>query len=98
MILESIKNPRDLKALSSAELCTLADEMRATLLKKISAHGGHLGSNLGIVEATIALHYAFESPRDKIVFDVSHQSYSHKMLTGRADAFLCADKYDDISG
>lgn len=98
MILETIKGPCDLKALSNDELLKLADEMRDALLKKLSIHGGHFGSNFGIVEATIALHYVFNSPIDKIVFDVSHQSYAHKMLTGRADAFLYEEKYDDVSG
>ena len=72
--------------------------MRQALLQKLSKHGGHFGPNLGMVEATIALHYVFNSPTDKIVYDVSHQSYPHKMLTGRKDAFLYADKYDDVSG
>lgn len=98
MILESIKSPRDLKGLSKDQLDALASEMREALLKKLSVYGGHFGSNFGIVEATVALHYTFDSPRDKIVFDVSHQSYSHKMLTGRADAFLYPEKYDDVSG
>ena len=98
MILERIKHPRDLKSLSYGELGSLSSEMREALLKKLSAHGGHLGSNLGIVEVTVALHYTFDSPKDKIVFDVSHQSYSHKMLTGRAEAFLYSDKYDTVSG
>lgn len=98
MILKGIKHPRQLKTMSLEELCSLADEMREALLKKLSVHGGHFGSNFGIVEATVALHYAFDSPKDKIIFDVSHQSYSHKMLTGRAEAFLDKSKYDDISG
>ncbi|OPJ56126.1 1-deoxy-D-xylulose-5-phosphate synthase [Clostridium oryzae] len=68
------------------------------MLKKLSEHGGHIGPNLGIVELTIALHYVFNSPRDKIVYDVSHQSYIHKMLTGRKDAFINAEKYDEVSG
>lgn len=72
--------------------------MRQALLQKLSKHGGHFGPNLGMVEATIALHYVFNSPTDKIVYDVSHQSYPHKMLTGRKDAFLYEDKYDDVSG
>lgn len=72
--------------------------MRQALLQKLSKHGGHFGPNLGMVEAAIALHYVFNSPTDKIVYDVSHQSYPHKMLTGRKDAFLYEDKYDDVSG
>ena len=98
MILENIKSVKDLKALPCDALPALAREMREALIKKLSVHGGHFGSNLGIVEATIALHYVFDSPTDKIIFDVSHQSYCHKMLTGRADAFICEDKYDSISG
>ena len=98
MILESINSVRDLKALDKEQLRLLSDEIRSALLKKISVHGGHFGSNFGIVEATVALHYVFNSPSDKIIFDVSHQSYAHKMITGRADAFLNEDKYDDVSG
>ena len=98
MILESIKHPRQLKEMSLEALSTLASEMREALLKKLSAHGGHFGSNFGIVEATVALHYTFDSPKDKIIFDVSHQSYCHKMLTGRALAFTDESKYDDVSG
>lgn len=98
MILENIKSVKDLKALSRESLPTLAAEMREAIIKKLSVHGGHFGSNLGIVEATIALHYVFNSPNDKIIFDVSHQSYPHKMLTGRAEAFLSEEHYDDVSG
>lgn len=76
----------------------MSNEVRSTLLKKLSEHGGHIGPNLGFVEATIAMHYVFDSPKDKMVFDVSHQSYVHKMLTGRKEAFINADKYDDVSG
>lgn len=72
--------------------------MRSALLEKLSHHGGHFGPNFGMVEAIIAMHYIFDSPKDKIVFDVSHQSYCHKMLTGRKDAFLQQEKYDDVSG
>ena len=86
------------KNLNSEQLHILSDEMRQALLQKLSKHGGHFGPNLGMVEATIALHYVFNSPTDKIVYDVSHQSYPHKMLTGRKDAFLYEDKYDDVSG
>lgn len=98
MYLEKITCPADVKSLGGEELKSLAQEMRDALLKKLSIHGGHFGPNFGMVEATIALHYVFESPKDKIVFDVSHQSYCHKMLTGRADAFLYEEKYDDVSG
>lgn len=98
MYIEKINQPTDVKNLNSEQLHVLADEMRQALLQKLSKHGGHFGPNLGMVEATIALHYIFNSPTDKIVYDVSHQSYPHKMLTGRKDAFLYEDKYDDVSG
>ena len=80
------------------QLNVLAEEIRKALLEKLSKHGGHFGPNFGMVEATIAMHYVFESPKDKIVYDVSHQSYPHKMLTGRKDAFLYEEHYDDVSG
>ena len=98
MIIEKIMSPKDLKGLSVAEMEQLAAEIRSLLIAKLSKHGGHCGPNLGMVEATIAMHYVFESPRDKMVFDVSHQSYAHKMLTGRAEAFLSEEHYDDVSG
>lgn len=98
MYIEKIEGPSDVKKLSVSELEILKDEVRARLLKKLSEHGGHIGPNLGMVEATIALHYVFNSPVDKIVYDVSHQSYVHKMITGRKEAFLDPKKYDDISG
>lgn len=98
MYLETVKQPTDVKKLEEEQRRELAEEMRAALLKKLSIHGGHFGPNFGMVEATIALHYVFDSPVDKFVFDVSHQSYCHKMLTGRADAFLYEEHYDDVSG
>ena len=98
MIIEKINSPKDLKSLTTKELTILCDEIRGVLLAKLSEHGGHIASNLGIVELTTALHYVFNSPIDKIVFDVSHQSYVHKILTGRKEAFLEKDKYDDVSG
>lgn len=96
--LNKIKSPEDLKKYDKKELPRIADEAREILIEKISAHGGHIGPNLGMVEATVALHYVFSSPTDKIVFDVSHQSYVHKMLTGRAEAFYDPKHYDDVSG
>lgn len=93
-----IKSPADLKRLTIEEMEALASEIRTLLIKKLSVHGGHCGPNLGMVEATIAMHYVFNSPEDKIVFDVSHQSYTHKILTGRADAFIYPEHYDDVSG
>lgn len=98
MYLEHISSPADVKKLSVDQLDTLSDEVRHYLLEKLSAHGGHIGPNLGMVEATVALHYVFDSPKDKFVFDVSHQSYAHKMLTGRSRAFTDAAHYDDVSG
>lgn len=98
MYIEQIESPQEVKQLSAEQLNLLAGEIRQALLAKLSAHGGHIGPNLGMVEATIALHYVFDSPKDKMVFDVSHQSYVHKMLTGRKDAFLSPAKYDDVSG
>lgn len=98
MILESVKSPADVKRMDIATLENLAVEIRSALVKKLSVRGGHVAPNLGIVEATIALHYVFDSPADKIVFDVSHQSYTHKMLTGRAQAFLDAAHFGDVTG
>ena len=98
MYLEKVNSPQDIKGLSEKQLNQLADEIRGVLLVKLSAHGGHIGPNLGMVEATIALHYVFDSPKDKIVYDVSHQSYTHKILTGRKEAFLNPNDYDAVSG
>lgn len=98
MYLERIDSPNDVKKLNFEEMNVLAQEMREALFHKLSKHGGHFGPNFGMVEATIALHAVFDSPKDKMVFDVSHQSYCHKMLTGRKDAFLYEEHYDDISG
>lgn len=98
MFIEKISNPNDLKELSLDQCTILADEIRQALLKTVSATGGHLSSNLGIVEATIALHYVFDSPRDKIVFDTSHQCYAHKILTGRKEAYLEPRFYKKYSG
>ena len=97
-ILNKVNEPKNLKDLSLDELNQLAGEIREILLKKLSIHGGHFGPNFGMVEAEIAMHYVFSSPKDKIVFDVSHQSYPHKILTGRKDAFIYEDKYDDVTG
>ena len=98
MYLERIDGPNDVKKLSLEQMDVLAQEMREALFRKLSKHGGHFGPNFGMVEATIALHTVFDSPKDKMVFDVSHQSYCHKMLTGRKDAFLYEKHYDDVSG
>lgn len=98
MYLERINEPKDVKKLNTTQLKVLANEVRQALLEKLSQHGGHFGPNLGMVEAIISLHAVFDSPKDKIVFDVSHQSYVHKMLTGRKNAFLFPENYDDITG
>lgn len=92
MILDRINSPKDLKKLTSEELLSLSGEIREVLLKSTSKFGGHIGPNLGVVELTIALHYVFDFPKDKIVFDVSHQCYTHKILTGRKEAYLDDDK------
>ena len=98
MYIENINSPADVKKLNIMQLNVLAEEMRHALLTRASKHGGHLGPNFGMVEAIIAMHYVFDSPKDKIVFDVSHQCYPHKMLTGRKDAYLYEEHYDDVSG
>lgn len=98
MYIEKINGPEEVKKLNIEEMTALAEEMRHALLKRASIHGGHFGPNFGMVEAIIALHYVFESPKDKMVFDVSHQTYPHKMLTGRKDAYLYEEHYDDVTG
>ncbi|MDB2092369.1 1-deoxy-D-xylulose-5-phosphate synthase [Clostridium paraputrificum] len=98
MVLNKINEPKDLKSLSKDELSSLANEIRDILIKKVSTTGGHFGPNLGMVEATIAMHYVFNSPIDKIVYDVSHQSYTHKILTGRKNAFINPDEYKTVTG
>lgn len=98
MYIENINSPADVKTLNIMQLNVLAEEMRHALLTRASRHGGHFGPNFGMVEAIIAMHYVFDSPKDKIVFDVSHQCYPHKMLTGRKDAYLYEEHYDDVSG
>lgn len=99
MYIEKIKSPADLKKLDIEALNIVADETRQAVLNRVSKHGGHVGPNLGFVEATVALHYVFDAPKDKLVFDVSHQSYPHKILTGRAAGFLGdIDDMNAISG
>ena len=98
MYLEKIESPADVRAIPVDDLPALAGEIRGALIDKLAVHGGHAGPNLGIVETTIALHRVFDSPTDKLVFDVSHQTYVHKMLTGRAWGFTDPARYDDISG
>lgn len=99
MYIEKIQSPADLKKLDITALDVVADEVRSAVLRRVSTHGGHVGPNLGFVEATVALHYVFDAPKDKLVFDVSHQCYPHKVLTGRAAGFLGdTDAMNAISG
>lgn len=98
MYLEKVKEPSDVTKLSLQELTVLADEMREALFHRLTKTGGHFGPNFGMVEATIAMHYVFDSPKDKFVFDVSHQTYPHKMLTGRAYGYLDENRFHEISG
>ena len=98
MYLEKINGPEDIKKLNLDELKVLADETRKAVINKVSNAGGHNGPNLGMVEVTVALHYVFNSPKDKIVFDVSHQCYPHKILTGRKEAFLDSNHFKDVTG
>lgn len=97
-ILKTINSPADVKKLSAAELKTLASDIREALFNRLTKIGGHFAPNFGIVEATIALHYVFDSPKDKIVFDVSHQSYAHKMLTGRKNGYIKDECFREDSG
>ena len=97
-MLESIKSPADIRALTSAELADLSEEIRQFLITKVSKTGGHLGPNLGVVELTLALHRTFDSPRDVILFDTGHQSYVHKIITGRADQFDLLRQRGGIAG
>lgn len=98
MLLEKIQSPKDVKVLSMEQLHELAQEIRDGILNRDSNIGGHVGPNLGIVETTIAMHYVFNCPEDKFVFDVSHQSYPHKMLTGRAFGYYDNNRFQEISG
>ena len=98
MYIEKIHSPADLRKLEVSELKIVADEVRDAVLNRVSRHGGHVGPNLGFTEATVALHYVFDTPTDKLVFDVSHQTYPHKILTGRAHGFLDDADTRAISG
>ena len=98
LYLENINAPADIRSYTAEQRCILAREMREALIKRTSLIGGHIGPNLGIIEATIALHTVFDAPRDRIVFDVSHQCYPHKMLTGRVGAYVNEAEYHDVSG
>lgn len=98
MILEKIDGPKDVQKLNIEELKQLSDEVRQTLIYRLSEGGGHVGSNLGVVELTVALHHVFDSPNDKIIWDVSHQCYAHKMLTGRRQAYTDKAHFGDVTG
>lgn len=98
MYLETINGPADVKKLPPEALPQLAEETRLALIHKLSNAGGHVGSNLGVVELTVALHYVFSSPEDKIVFDVSHQCYPHKILTGRKIAYTDPAHFKEVTG
>ena len=97
-LLDQIDSPSDLKGLTRPQLKQLAAEIREELVTVVSANGGHLASNLGVVELTVALHRVFDSPRDKIIWDVGHQAYTHKLLTGRKDRFASLRQYGGLSG
>jgi len=97
-VLDQINTSDDVKKLDLEELERLCHEIREEILSIVSKNGGHLASNLGVVELTVALHYAFDFPRDKLVWDVGHQSYTHKLLTGRKDRFHTLRQYEGISG
>ncbi len=97
-MIENIKSPADIRGLSASETACLADDMRKTIISTVSRNGGHLASNLGMVEATIAIHRVFDSPKDKIIFDVGHQCYAHKLLTGRYDRFSTLRQFGGVSG
>ena len=97
-LLSTIKSPKDLKALSIDQLPPLCDEIRSYLISNLSANPGHFGSSMGAVDIIVAMHYVFEAPEDRIVFDVGHQAYAHKLLTGRFEAFANQRKKDGISG
>ena len=98
MILDNINSPKDLKTLNIEEMNILANEMRELIIKKVNTTGGHMAPNLGILETTIALHYVFNSTKDKFIFDVGHQCYTHKILTGRSNKFSTLRQFGGIAG
>ena len=98
MLLDTINSPADLRQVPEAELPKLVDELRETIIETVSKTGGHLAPSLGVVDLTVALHYAFDTPKDKIIWDVGHQAYAHKLLTGRRDRFKTLRQYGGISG
>src|SRR6202042_3742507 len=97
-LLKTINSPADLKTLNREQLQQLSDELRQYIIDVVSVHGGHFGASLGVVELSVALHYVFNTPYDQLVWDVGHQAYGHKILTGRRDAFATNRKYNGLSG
>src|SRR3989440_7301881 len=97
-LLAQINSPADLKKLDQAQLVQLCDELRHFIIDNVSVYGGHFGASLGVVELTVALHYVFNAPYDQLVWDVGHQAYGHKILTGRRDNFISNRKYKGLSG
>ena len=97
-LLQTINSPDELRKLSREQLLTLVDELRQYIIDVVSVHGGHFGASLGVVELTVALHYIFNNPYDLLVWDVGHQAYGHKILTGRRESFLSNRKYNGLSG
>ena len=97
-LLSQINSPQDLKKLDQAQLVQLCEELRQFIIDNVSVYGGHFGASLGVVELTVALHYAFNAPYDQLVWDVGHQAYGHKILTGRRDNFYTNRVYGGISG
>src|SRR6266581_4993331 len=97
-LLAQINSPADLKKLDQAQLVQLCEELRHFIIDNVSVYGGHFGASLGVVELTVALHYVFNAPYDQLVWDVGHQAYGHKILTGRRDNFSTNRKYNGISG
>src|SRR6201987_3701973 len=97
-LLANINNPDDLKKLSREQLHQVAAELRQYIIDVVSVHGGHFGASLGVVELTVALHYIYNTPYDQLVWDVGHQAYGHKILTGRRDEFITNRKYNGLSG
>ena len=98
MILENVNYPGDLKSLTTAQLNTLAQELRELIIKVVSSRGGHLASSLGVIEMSVALHHCLDTPKDSLIFDVGHQCYAHKILTGRKSRFYNLREYKGISG
>src|SRR5690606_18470348 len=97
-LLQQINHPNDLKKLSKDQLLKVCEELRQYIVDVVSVHGGHFGASLGVVELSVALHYVFNTPYDQLVWDVGHQAYGHKILTGRRDVFVTNRKYKGISG